>query len=350
MQSRKVLRRSVLKGIVVGTAAPGLLLRPGASAAAAFSERPLKLVHSTSPGGTVDLVARIMAERMAPYLGQTVLVDHRPGGPGAIGATFVTRCPKDGYAFHFGTSSSLGYQKMLNKDLAFDPVNDFTPVALVGSVPVGVFVATDGGFNTIQDLIGAARARPGQLSYGSTGPLGLTHLAGELLQYRAGIRMTHIPYTGAQQRSWTDMIGGSQQLTLAGVGGGMALVKAGQLNLLAVASRKRSKLLPDVPALGELFPGTARAVHGPGLRQNRGRPRAPHGLARDGGEDPVGQRDVGDGLQGVRPGEIDDSDASRQAQERNIMVAFGLRVPAMEGRRRVSGSHRSMSTWRGSWS
>lgn len=247
-------RRNVLAA-AAGAAFPALLLRSGAAAAADFPDRPVRIFNPTSPGGTLDQVGRILAEKMGPRLGQPVVLEHRPGGSGAIAANVVTHAPRDGYSMFFGTSSTLGFQKMLNKDLSYDPVRDFTPVALVGSVPVGIFSAPGSGINTIQDLIAMARAKPGQVSYGSTGLLSLTHLAGELLQHRAGIRMIHVPYTGSQQRYFTDLVGGNIQAAFTGVGGGLALVRDGRLKLLAIASRERSRLLPDVPALGELYPG-----------------------------------------------------------------------------------------------
>ena len=159
-------RRSALKWIAAGAAGPAGL--PFAHAAD-FPERQVKIINPTSPGGTVDSVGRILAEEMAQHLGQPVLMEHRPGGSGAIAAQLVGKGPKDGYQMFFGTSSSLGFIKMLNKDLPYEPVKDFTPVAMVGSVPVAIFTSAASGINSIQDLVAAAKAKPGELSYGSTG-------------------------------------------------------------------------------------------------------------------------------------------------------------------------------------
>ncbi len=195
-----------------------------------------------------------MGEKMAPRLGQPLLVEYRAGGSGAVAATTVSKGPKDGYMIFFGAGSTLGYQKLLNKDLVYDPVKDFTPIAMVGSVPVVIFTNPATGFNSIQDLLAAAKAKPGQISYGTVGPLTLPHLGAELLQHYAGISMLHVPYGGNSGRYWTDLIGGLQ-LVLTGASGGMELAKDGKVKMLAVASRERSKLLPNVPALGEVFPG-----------------------------------------------------------------------------------------------
>lgn len=244
-------RRTVLKWIAAGAVGPAM--RP--LHAAEFPERQVKIINPTAPGGTVDIVSRLMAEKMAPHLGQQVVVEHRPGASGAIGASLVAKGPKDGYMMFIGTSSTLGFMKMLNKELSYEPVKDFTPITLIGSVPIGIFTSGTSGIKTILDLVAAAKAKPGELSYGSSGLNSLTHLAGELLCQRAGIQMIHVPYTGAQQAYWSDVMGGRLAATMQGVTGGLALAKEGKLNLIAVAMRERAKLLPDVPAIGEVYPG-----------------------------------------------------------------------------------------------
>lgn len=246
------MRRTVLKWIAAGAVGPTGVT---AARAADFPERQLKIINPTAPGGTVDIVARVMAEKMTPVLGQPVVVEHRPGGSGVIAASLVSKGPKDGYMMFIGTSSTLGFMKMLNPDLSYEPVKDFTPISMVGSVPIGIFTNGPSGIKTVQDLVAAAKAKPGELSYGSSGLQSLTHLAGELLCQRAGIQMIHVPYTGAQQGYWGDVIGGRLTATMQGVTGGLAMAREGKLNLIAVASRERSRLLPDVPAIGEAYPG-----------------------------------------------------------------------------------------------
>lgn len=194
-----------------------------------------------------------MVDKMSNYLGVPVVVEHKPGGSGSIGATFVIRGPKDGSAVFFGISSTMGFMKMLNKDLSYDPVKDLAPVVMVGSVPVGIFTTNE--HPTLEAFVAAAKAKPGTFSFASTGLQSLAHLGGELLSQRADIRMVHVPYTGSAANYWPDLISGRLQAVFAGVTGGLPLVKDGKMKLVAVASNTRSKLLPDIPAAGETFPG-----------------------------------------------------------------------------------------------
>ena len=245
-------RRRSLRWLAAGAVGASGLATPLVRAAD-LPFRQFKIVNPTSPGGTVDQVSRIMADKMAGYLGVPVVVEHKPGGSGAIAATAVIRGPKDGSQVFFGTSSTMGFMKMLNKDLSYDPIRDLAPVVMVGSVPVGLFTAN--AHPTLEAFVAAARARPGAFSFSSTGLQSLAHLAGELLAQRAGLKMVHVPYTGSAAKYWTDLIGGELQMAIAGVTGGLPLARDGKLKLVAVASRERSKLFPEVPAAGELYPG-----------------------------------------------------------------------------------------------
>jgi tripartite-type tricarboxylate transporter receptor subunit TctC len=203
----------------------------------------------------VPNIAFIMSQKMGAILGQSIIVEPRPGAAGTIAASLVARAPKDGYTLLFGTSSMLGIAKYMYKDLPYDPINDFAPVVYLGNVTVGVFTSKKSGLDTLQGLIAAARANPGKLNFSSPGIGSVSHLAGELFKSRAKLDIVHIPYQGLVAQM-TDLIGGNNtEIALGGMVSGLPYAKDGRVNLVAVASKTRSKIVPDVPALGEILPG-----------------------------------------------------------------------------------------------
>jgi len=226
-----------------------------APAFADFPDKPIRLVNPYAAGaGAMDVAARIMAEKMTKTLGSPVVVVNQPGAGGTVAAAAAARGAKDGYTIYFGTSSTLGYSKLLNKDQTYDPIKDFTPLALLGSVPVGIFTSASGDIRTLQDLIAQAKAKPGQLNYGSPGVGTLTHIAVEMIEERAGVDMKHVPY-GGSLNYWNDLVGGQLHAVSGGITGGLPLVRDGRLRLIATATEKRTSIAPDVPAVGELIPG-----------------------------------------------------------------------------------------------
>lgn len=225
------------------------------SAHADYPERPIRLVNPFAAGvGAMDIAARTMAEKMAARLGSPVVVANQPGAGGTLVGAAVARGAKDGYSIYFGTSSGLVFAKLLNRDFPYDPVRDFAPVALLGSVPIALFVSASSDIHSLQDLIAAARARPGALNFGSPGVGTVTHVAVEMLMERAGIRMNHVPY-GGSLNYWSDLVGGQLDVVSGGLTGGVPLVKDGRLRLIATATATRTKTTPDVPAIGEVIPG-----------------------------------------------------------------------------------------------
>ena len=224
------------------------------SFAAAFPERPIKLVVPFPPGGLVSTIAFAVANRMSTVLGQPIVLDPKPGAAGTIAANFVAKAPKDGYTLLLGTSAMLGISKYMYKDLPYDPVADFSPVGIVGNVTVGVFASQKSGIESLDDLLQKARAKPGTINFGSPGVGSVSHLAGELLKSRAKLDIVHVPYAGNTPQM-TDLIGGQTQIGFTGVGSGISFAKDGRIKLLAVAAKSRSKSHPTVPALGEILPG-----------------------------------------------------------------------------------------------
>ena len=223
-------------------------------AQAAFPDTPIKLVTPFPPGGQVPTMAYMLAMRMGTALGQPVVLEPRPGAGGTIAASAVAKAPKDGYTLLFATSGMLGIAKYQQKDLAYDPVADFAPIAHLGVVAVGVFASNQAGIATPEQLLAAARANPGKINFSSPGIGSVSHLAGELLKARARVDMVHVPYQGFTAQV-TDLIGGRTELAFAGMASGLPQVREGRFKLVAIAGKSRSKMTPEVPALGELLPG-----------------------------------------------------------------------------------------------
>lgn len=231
------------------------LLALATPVSADYPDHPVKLVNPYAAGaGAMDVAARVMAEKMTARLGAPVVVVNQPGAAGTVAAAAAARGPKDGYTILFGASSALGFTKLLNRDLPYDPLRDFAPVAMLGSVPVGIFVSAASDIRTLQDLIAAAKTQPGLLNFGTPGVGSVTHVAVEMLMDRAGIQMKHVPY-GGTLNYWNDLVGGQLQLVSGGITGGLPLVKDGRLRLIATATATRSQTVPDVPAIGEIIPG-----------------------------------------------------------------------------------------------
>ena len=222
--------------------------------AASYPDRPIKLVVPFPPGGLVSAVALAIANKMSPVLVQPVVMDNKPGAAGTIAANTVAKAPKDGYTILFGTSATQGIAKYMYKDLPYDPIEDFMPIGIVGNVTVGVFASEQSGIRTMEEMVAAIRAKPGQVNYGSPGVGSVSHLAAELFKSRTKLNMLHVPYAGTVPQM-TDLVGGQTQLGFTGLGSGMTYARDGRVRLLAVASRTRSRNHPNVPALGELIPG-----------------------------------------------------------------------------------------------
>ncbi|MEJ2802243.1 tripartite tricarboxylate transporter substrate binding protein [Comamonadaceae bacterium PP-2] len=219
--------------------------------AAAWPSRPLTLVVVFAPGGAADQVARIVAKGLGDRLGQTVVVDNRPGAGGTVGATFVARAPADGNTLLFVNSSHTA-SETLYPGHPYDLAKDFAPVSLVGTSPFWLLVnpKTHPSFNSVKDLVAAAKAKPGQLTFASGGSGGLTHMSGEELKSQAGIDMVHVPYKG-NAPALTDVIAGRVDMIFDQQVSSEAFVKSGQLKPLAVTSSRRMPGAPQVPTLAE---------------------------------------------------------------------------------------------------
>ncbi|RPI47878.1 MAG: tripartite tricarboxylate transporter substrate binding protein [Betaproteobacteria bacterium] len=214
--------------------------------------KPVRLIVPFPPGGGTDITARMVAAKLSESFRHTVIVDNRPGGGGTIGIETAVKSSPDGYTLillttGYTTNAALG-------KLAYDPVNDVSPIALVGETGFVVILNPWVPVKSIKALIAYDEANPGKLNYGSAGTGGITHVATELLNHMAGIKMTHVPYKGGPP-AMTDLLGGQIQVFLSGLPPAIPHLKSNRLRGIALTSAKRSSSAPDIPTVAETVPG-----------------------------------------------------------------------------------------------
>jgi tripartite-type tricarboxylate transporter receptor subunit TctC len=216
--------------------------------------KPVKFIVSQAAGGTPDIVARLLADRITRALGQQFLVDTRPGAGNVIGAQAVARSPADGYTFFFATAASLVSNPFTFKSLPYDPDRDFTPVAMVGKIHFFVLVNPKVPAKTLPELIALDKAQPGKLAFASDGPRNFSGMLGEWINKLAGTRMLLIPYAKMPE-GVQDTIAGRTQVVILAVPSASPRMKSGDLRAIAVSAAKRTPGYEEVPAVAETFPG-----------------------------------------------------------------------------------------------
>lgn len=232
-----------------------MLAAAAAFPAFAYPERPLTLVVPYAPGGTIDVLARVLGPALSTELGQPVVIDTRPGAGGNVGAAYVaTQSRPDAHTILFtgaGLSSSVSLSS-----LNFDPVKDLVPVLGMGAIPSLMVVSNASSYRSLADVLAAARARPGTVSYGSSGPNTGSHLAGVLLSAATGTEMLHVPYRGSGA-VYPDLMAQRIDILLDIMASSIGQVQQGSVRAIAITSRQRSDVLPEVPAIAESVPGFA---------------------------------------------------------------------------------------------
>ena len=240
----------MVRKIVILCAGMLLTLAATAAQAQAYPARPIRFVVPYAPGGPLDLIARAIGQKLTEATGQAVVVDNKPGAGGNIGADIVAKAAPDGYTIVMGAVATHAINPTLYPKIPYDPVKDFTPVAMVAVVPNVLVVNPALPVKSVKELIDFAKARPSYLNFasGSTGSTG--HLAGELFNALAGVQMVHIPYKGGAP-AMADLLAGQVQLMFDNLANALPQVKAGKLRALAVTTAQRSAFAPDLPTLAE---------------------------------------------------------------------------------------------------
>lgn len=242
MKTTHYVKMSVLGGTL-------LALFAGSAAAQNYPNRSVRLIIPFSAGGAADVPGRILAQRMTETFGQQVVVDNRPGAGSTIGAEAAAKAPPDGYTI-FMISNTHFVSAALYKKLAYDSLNDYTPISQITSAPNVLVVHPSLPAKSVKELIALAKAKPGQIDYASSGNGSTQHLTGALFCKMAGINMTHIPYRGSGPAT-ADLLAGQVTVGFPGIAGMLPQVQSGKLRALGVTGLKRSPELPDVPTISE---------------------------------------------------------------------------------------------------
>ena len=240
--------RPQLRSVVIGFLSAALVAAALPAWAQTFPSRPVHLVVSYAPGGTGDIVARLISDKLAAALGQTVVVENRAGASGSIGAQSVVSATPDGHTLLVGQPAEVAINQHWIRGLGYDPINDLQPVALATVVPLALVIPAAAPYATVADMLKASKARG--LSFASAGTGRPGHFAGELLKLKTGSNLTHVPYKGAGP-ALNDLLGNHVDLFFSGFPAAWAQVKAGKLKLIAVSPAKRSPAAPDVPTVAE---------------------------------------------------------------------------------------------------
>ncbi|WP_270938604.1 Bug family tripartite tricarboxylate transporter substrate binding protein [Falsiroseomonas oryzae] len=239
------MRRRTLIAAVAAT-----LPAPALRAQGNWPDRPIRFIVPFAPGGTTDIMARVLAPRMTTGLGVSVVVENRAGAGGTVGHEIVVRAAPDGNTIMLGHIGTLGVNPSLYPRLAFDPIGGVAPVSMVALVPNILAVHPRVPANTLQDLLALARQRPGQLTYGSAGNGSAAHIAAAALGHAAGVEWTHVPYRGSGPMV-NDLVAGQIDFTMTGGTVVMPLVRDGRLRALGVSSAQRMRAAPEIPTIAE---------------------------------------------------------------------------------------------------
>jgi tripartite-type tricarboxylate transporter receptor subunit TctC len=218
--------------------------------AQAYPSKPVKVIVAFAPGSATDILARVMADHFSKSMGQPFVVENKPGAGGIPGTELAKNAPPDGYTLTMCPSGPFGINPAIYSKLPYDPLRDFEPIANIGFTPQTLVVGAQQPYKTLKDLVAAAKAKPGEIAYGSLGVGSTSHLTVEAFQAAAGIKLNHIPFKGSGEAQ-AQLIGGSVPMMADTIPGVLNQAKAGKLRALGVAIPQRSPFMPDVPTIAE---------------------------------------------------------------------------------------------------
>ena len=241
------VRAAIFAAFVAAVAAAG---HAGSASAEVYPNRPVRIVVPYSPGGTTDILARALAQKLAEALGQQVVVDNRPGAAGMIGADLVAKAAPDGYTVLMASVAEVAINQSLYGKMTYDPVRDLAPVTLAGVTPLILVIHPSIPASSVEELLAHTKAKLGQFTFGSPGIGSVQHLSGELVKTVAHVDWVHVPYKGAPA-VLADVLGGQVSMFFAGMPPAMPHVKTGRLRALAVTTAKRSPAAPEIPTMEE---------------------------------------------------------------------------------------------------
>jgi tripartite-type tricarboxylate transporter receptor subunit TctC len=241
---RRTLVKAALAAVAAGSLASVALAQGG------YPGKPVKIVVAFTAGGPTDVVARLIGQKLTDKWGQQVVVDNKPGAAGLLGSEFVAKSPADGYTLLMATAGNLTVNQHLYKNMRFDPVKDFSPIAQTAAVDFVLVTQPGAAFQSVKELVAAAKAKPDTITTATSGNGGAPHLAAALFENAAGVNLTMVPYKGTAD-AVNAVLSGQTQLDFDAASQVMPHVRAGKLKPLAVLGTKRSALLPDVPTVAE---------------------------------------------------------------------------------------------------
>ena len=239
-------RRHVLASIAAALALPRSVFAQGA-----WPSKPIRYIVPFAPGGTTDILARVVGEKLGAALGQTIVVDNRPGQGGSAGAAELARAAPDGYTIGGGTISSHAINASLYDKLSYDPVTSFAPITMYATQPNVLLLHPSVPAATLAEFIALLKANPDKYSFGSAGIGTSQHISGELFKTMAGVKMQHVPYRGSGQMI-PELLGGTLQVAVDNIATALPHMKAGKLRALAVTTAQRSGVAPEIPTMAEL--------------------------------------------------------------------------------------------------